>query len=251
VLALWILGALSACDNPPPPDDRGAHAAAIAALDEPAAALALCETIDPARSPALAADCRWAVAQALAPEDAAGAGAVCEGLSGAHAEECWFIVAEGSDDAAACGQAGRFERDCRMHRLTAAVLSWPKDMRLDAVAVRGLGAIQAAGLPSDDPDAWMAAYRVVTAQGRPPLDRPACLRALTPGLRGACQAAAEGVLQDRLSQARDRGAALCEGALPAKLAYVPDEVMDRILAERRAADLCDPDAVRPPPPGAQ
>jgi len=251
MLTLWTLGLLTACEPPPPPDDRGAHAEALALLATPTEALAACRTIDSTRAPSLAADCRWAIAEALAPDDPAGAGAACADLTALNslaAEECWFIVAEGSGDGAACDKAGRFEQDCRMHLLTRAALRWPRDLSVTGVAVKGLDAINAAGLSSDDQDAWMAAYRVTAARQPPPLDRPACLVALTRGLREACQAAAEGVFHDRLNRARDRGMDLCEGELPDQVAYVPDAALDRILAERRAADLCDPDAVRPPPP---
>ena len=35
--------------------------------------------------------------------------------------------------------------------------------------------------------------------------------------------------------------------LPERLAYLPDPALDQALAERRAADLCDKSATRPPP----
>ncbi len=241
-----LLALLAACGPPPADGDRRRHAAALETLDrDPAAAAAACAQIGDA---ALAADCRWAAAEALAPGDSAAAAAICEDMRGAEADECWFLVAEYSDELGWCERAGGFELDCRMHLLTLALRALPPDEAPAELAARAADLMGAAGLDPAAPQLWTVVFRTALLRQRP-LDRPSCLAVEDPRLQQVCLDTALQLFNDRLSQARDTGRQVCEGPLPAAASYLPDPELDRVLARRRAADLCDPTARRPPPPG--
>ncbi len=238
---------LLACATPQPPADRALHARALETLEsDPAGAAALCAQV---RDPSLAADCGWAAAAALAEEDPLAAEGVCSDLTAAAGalagEECWFLLAEATGEARWCGSAGRFERDCRMHLFTRGARAWvdPDPAEAEAAAAEAMAAV---GLDPVDPAPWSAAWRAVLSAQRP-LDRGACAAVSDPARREACEMTAIQVFHDRLNRGRDTGASLCEGPLPERLAYLPDPALDRALAERRAADLCDSSATRPPP----
>ncbi|MCB9797839.1 MAG: hypothetical protein H6741_34600 [Alphaproteobacteria bacterium] len=227
-------------------DPEALHADALRRLeDAPAEAAALCPRIS---DEALRSDCAWAVVERLGPEQVEVAEGLCGALEAGAAAECWFRYAEASQSPEVCGRAGAHELDCRMHLLTRDLGSWmpPKAVPggFEEVA---LAHVEAVGFSGDDPRPWSALYRWVLGRQRP-LDRGACAAAPDPTRREACAATALAHYDDLLNHLRDRGEALCEGELPPAARYTPDPELDALLARRRAADLCDPSARRPPPP---
>lgn len=235
-MLLWLL----ACA----PDD-GADASLLSrALGEqdPAVAAALCLDL---RGPEPRARCAREVAPRLGRSEAL---ALC-----AQDEDCVFRVAEALQDQALCAQAGRFADDCRLHLLSAALPGLlPRAAQVGEVEALVEPAITAAGLALTDPRPWSAVYRWVLGAQRP-LDRGACARAPDRLRQEACAQTALAHYNDLLNHLRDRGEALCVDPLPARAAFAPDPELEALLARRRAEDLCDPSARRPPPerlPGA-
>ena len=106
--------------------------------------------------------------------------------------------------------------------------------------------MEAAELAASDPRPWSATWRWVLSLHRP-LDRSLCRDIDGPIAKEACLFTGLSLFEDQLNQGRDRGLPLCEGELPAALAYAPDPELDVILERRRAEDLCDPTAVREAP----
>jgi len=185
------------------------------------------------------------VVRVLDPE---GAFSACDQLDEIVSGECFFVVAERADRPDWCGRAGEHDFDCRMHVLSGRFARWiPEGSAPGEVEDPALARIREAGLDPEDPRPWSAIWRWVLGSQQP-LDRTTCSTVREPMRREACEATAVAVFHDRLSQARDLGVALCEGELPATLSVRPDPVLEEALAERRATDLCDPEARRAPPP---
>ena len=212
----WLL----ACDDGPAPG-RERHADLLARIE----AGELHVDCNPIEQPELRADCVWAAVSAGAPP------ARCDDLDALAADECWFLAAEAAHEVELCVHAGRFERDCRMHALSAALRGLPDDW-LAAEAAAAMH-IRETGL-SADPDAWHAVYRGLLARQRPLTAEP-CATARSPA---ACLRSAQGLLHDRLNRSRDQGEALCEAPLPPAVAFVPHPTLDEVLSARRATDLC-------------
>ncbi|MCB9765178.1 MAG: hypothetical protein H6739_35720 [Alphaproteobacteria bacterium] len=240
----WLL----ACSTSSPSQDIALSEQALRQREaDPRGAAATCAQIN---DPQLHTECTWAVVEALAPVDGEAAAALCDGLQGRGQGECYFRLAELRGDASWCAKAAPNEDDCRLHVFSQGMGGWlPRGAAPGAVEPLAAAPIQAAGLSVDDPRPWSALYRFVLG-GQRPLDRSTCADAPTPLQQEACAQTALALFDDRLNHLRDRGEALCEGELPPAARYAPDPALDARLAERRAADLCDPSARRsPPPPG--
>lgn len=162
--------------------------------------------------------------------------------------ECFFRIAEAANEPGWCERAREFAFDCHMHVFSSGLRTWiPRSARPGMFEDDASARIQAVGLDPYDPRPWSAMYRWVLGAQRP-LDRASCAEAPDMFRQEACYATAVAVFHDRLAQGRDRGWALCEGDLPAPVAYVPDPTLDAALAARRADDLCDPSRVNADPP---
>jgi hypothetical protein len=138
-----------------------------------------------------------------------------------------------------------------MHIFSRRLAGWiPRGSTPGSFEPKASARIEATGLDPYDPRSWSAMYRWVLGAQRP-LDRGSCDQAPDSFRQEACRATAVAVFHDRLSHARDRGENLCQDPLPQAVAPVSDPVLDQVLAERRAQDLCDPSAVRAPPTGVR
>ena len=201
-------------------------------------------------------DCIEQVATRQVATDPEGAHGTCAKLvdrrpplAGRDAE-CFFRVAEAADRPEWCLRAGDSTFNCQMHVFSRRLATWiPRDAVPGDFEARASARIEAAGLDPYDPRPWSAMYRWVLG-GQRPLDRSSCAQAPDALRQEACAATAVAVFHDRLSHARDKGQDLCAGPLPPSLATTPDPALDAALTERRAGDLCDPDAVPAHPPGA-
>jgi len=248
---VWLL--LLACAGPgapPPPTDRALHAEALELIQrDPAAGAAACEAI---AGPSLRADCAWAAASALAGRDVGAAAATCDALAATItdsrlSDECWFVLAEAAGDVAWCARAGAFVQDCRMHLFTEALRDAMPRGTAPAEAL-AITARTIAALTLDPGNrALMHVGLVESLRRQRPLDRASCDGVGEHALRQKCFDFAARELNERLNRARDRGDAVCEGELPADAAFIPSPPLDRILAARRADDLCDPARRRAPP----
>lgn len=211
------------------------------ALGDPAAGWDGCTTVS---DPGLRGDCRMAVVETWAGFKTATTQdllARCDQLEPTWmAHECAFQVGERRDDADACGRAGDFADDCRLHLATATFDAWmPKDARVDDPGLHGrmIAEAEAAGLAGEDPRVWSAFFRRVLAQ-QPSVDRRTC-RALTSPLDEACLSTGRQHYLDRLNMARDRGLYPCDGGpLPSFLRVIEDTELELLRARREQNDLC-------------
>ncbi len=185
-------------------------------------------------------DCLSAAAEALAADAEAAAGLCAELPDGLWRDECFFQVAEISDQPQRCASAGRFSLDCRMHLWTRGLFRLLPD-RTEALASQEQAIEEAAlsaGFQPDDPRPWVAAFRVQGARMRP-LDRSQCAALSTAARQGACAATLLDLYGDLLNHARDTGRFPCDGSpLTGPLAHAPDPELDALVARRRAGDLC-------------
>lgn len=160
----------------------------------------------------------------------------CEGIGAERPRgECWFRVAEASDDVSLCPKAGVFRDQCALHLISGAFMeSFPKAAPgVDEEAVAAL--VASAGFADDDMRPWSAWYR--HALGKPPLDRGRCDAVADPGRREACRQTGLALYNDRLNQARDRHLYPCDGGpLPTLLSHVEDPGITSLIAAR--SDLC-------------
>jgi hypothetical protein len=211
-----------------------AYAAALRSGD-PAACRAL-------EDPTLRADCLLAVVEGQARAEPEATAALCEEVpEGTWRDECWFQLAERSDQPEHCARAGLFADDCRLHALSSRL---PRLLKASAP-----GEFEQAlapelvdlGFAAEDLRPWSAAYRHALGRQRP-LDRGSC--AAAPPLGGldlltVCRQTALVLLNDRLNRARDSRRVPCDGGpLPPELAFAPDPDLEALLAERKARDLC-------------
>ena len=160
-----------------------------------------------------------------------------EASEGRATDECFFQLAESSQDVKWCGQAGGFADDCRLHHLSRqfrgmATTRVGADDTEDDVA----RAIRAAGLADDDPRPWSAWYREILGRQRP-LDRSRCTTVADASHREACLQTGLALYNDRLNRARDTRTFPCAGgSLPPELETSPDPQIEALRASR--TDLC-------------
>lgn len=192
------------------------------------------------RATVLREDCVTAAAEALATDRGERAAALCEALDpGPGRDECHFVVAEGTGDAARCARAGAFADDCRLHRLSVdlpALVPPPQGPGdFEPALAAALGRY---GLDPTDPRPWSAAYRHVLDRSLP-LDRGRCAAVADPARAEACRHTAVALLHDRLNAARSSRTFPCDGGpMPALLRYEPDPELDAAVTARRERDLC-------------
>ncbi len=192
--------------------------------------------------PTLRADCLLAVVEGQARAEPEATAALCEEVpAGTWQDECWFQLAERSNQPEHCARAGLFADDCRLHALSSRLprllkASAPGEFE-EALAPELLKL----GFTAEDLRPWSAAYRHALGRQRP-LDRGSC--AAAPPLGGldlltVCRQTALVLMNDRLNRARDSRRVPCDGGpLPPELSYAPDPELDALLAERKARDLC-------------
>lgn len=236
---------LLACSGPAAPADREAYvSAARIAADDPNRASEACERIS---DPTLRADCGLLALESLARREQVPTqelvdrcGRLPDPLT---AQECAFQVAEARNAPLACGPAGRFEDDCRLHLLSRRITRWaPRTGAVaDPAALAHLDTeIAEVGLPPGDPRAASAYFRWILGRVQP-LDRHGCNAIPSPERRDACWQTGRALFEDRLNFARDTGTYPCGGGpLPPLLATVPDEELEAILDTRERTDLCPP-----------
>ncbi len=196
--------------------------------------------------PGLAGDCKLAVMEAMAQRPAPDSAWLLQRCAEIEpswvAHECAFQVAERRDDPAACGVAGPFEDDCRLHLLSSSFTSWadPEAPASDRDQLALLAEqVSRVGLGADDARAWSAWFRWVLGRSSI-MDRSACLPLPSP-LREACWETGRALYNDRLNHLRDRGLYPCDGSTPPTQAlHTPDEELQAILQDREARELCPP-----------
>ena len=177
----------------------------------------------------LADECREATAKV--PAD-------CEAIADpTWRGECWFQVAEATNDAQLCPNAVPFADDCALHVLSRSFDKWlptrPRPGEHEDEAARR---IAASGLSVDDLRPWSAYYRHVLGASRP-IDRAACATIEDPTRRDVCQRTGITMYHDLLNRARDFGGYPCDGGpLPLQLSYTPDAELDAVRAAR--TDFC-------------
>jgi hypothetical protein len=230
-----MLPLLIGCAPTPPGDAPRRYTDALTAVAaDPTQAGAVCGALT---DPALREDCILSGVARLTGTDLARAEALCEGLTaGTGRDECGFILAEQTGEAARCAGAGRFALDCRMHLLQRVV--GPADLPADPVALEqpARALLASGGFSADDEHAWTLLYRDALSR-QPALDLARCDATPRPSI---CRRAGGGLLHDRLNYARDTGALTADwcatrSGVPV-LAHVPDPDIDAILSQR--PDIC-------------
>jgi len=234
---------LLACATPDPSQDRNRYVQALArAAESPREAYWACRDIHDSR---LRADCGLTGVEAIARQEDESTAALltrCASLEdGLARDECAFQVAEIRDDASACGSAGRFADDCRLHLLSAGFATWiPRSARADDLALQEKLSARArsVGLGPEDERAWSAWFRWVLGMSLP-LDRAVCESVPDASRRVACRETGRALYGDRLNHARDAGTYPCHGEpLPPDLATTPDPELDALRHRRETEDLC-------------
>lgn len=225
---------LLSCDPAPPPEHRRYTESLRAVTARPGQTGAICGAL---QTQSLREDCVLTGVELLVEEDVDAAAALCADLpAGLSRDECGFVLAEQTGEAARCEQAGRFAIDCRMHLLhrtvtSAALPADPVELESPAQAVLAAG-----GFAADDEHAWTLLYRDALAR-QAPLDLPRCDDTPRPML---CRRAGLGLFNDRLNYARDTSAITAQWCQDrsgvALLSHVADPELDALIASRM--DVC-------------
>jgi hypothetical protein len=231
----WLL-LLLACSAEPIPnaEDRLGLVRALRLISaDPEAAAAACQAL----GPSVRGDCLTAAVETAPAHHAAASW--CDSLSGIGRDECHFQRAERTRSHEACGRAGRFADDCRLHVWAAGMSQrWPAGTPMDAGIASVRTQMSASGIDPTDLRFWSATFRYALLLD-PPFDRGRCDTVGEAVLKEACARTGLGVYEDLLNRARDSGTFPCDGGpLPPPLQYARDAEIDAILARRHAHDLC-------------
>ncbi|HJN72933.1 MAG TPA: hypothetical protein QGF58_03265 [Myxococcota bacterium] len=173
-----------------PTSDAELIAESIAELTagRPKAAAAICLQVSQTQA---AAECAWSVAAVVAESDPAAATAICRTLSGAHADECAFVVAEASQDPELCSGTGGLEVKCQLHFYRDGLSAWvPPDARVGQVDGLAQEHMTALGLAVETEAAWFRTYRYVLAHTAEDTTTEEC-QTLGPIRARACERALE------------------------------------------------------------
>jgi hypothetical protein len=263
-----VLLLLSACEVPHP--GEAMVQSAQQAHTDPLAAARSCRALPPKT----AGECEALLAGQVALDDLETAADLCGEIEDAlWRDECWFLVAEataasqGPESAVtACGQAGRFDRNCLAHLwLDAATRAHAAHADQPVAAWDAYAPTAAWTLPQADPDALMKRHVSTFFDARfnptgagtdpPPIDASWCTDFDGTRARSCRQAATES-LQRQLNRAAGTGIdreRLCgDGPLAERVAvatgvrWVADDALDK-RAAALIARSCEP--VREGAPG--
>ncbi|MEC7985482.1 MAG: hypothetical protein VX278_09975 [Myxococcota bacterium] len=167
-------------------------------------------------------DCILSAVPLIAESNIKQASRICQRLSHQRAE-CFFQLAEISQQSIFCDYTESFQLDCKLHLLS-------KGLQQGKSAAALMKELQ---LPPDTPKAWTAIYRYQLHQQKP-LDLSWCQSQSFPDV---CTLAAIGTYEDRLNRARDRYGYPCNNTqAPSSLAYVENPQIQMLIQQRE--DQC-------------
>ena len=259
-LTAWFLILLIGCDSPHPGEVL--VLSAQQAHSSPKAAAQACRQLPPKA----AGECEALLAGQVALEDLSTATELCEAIEDPlWQDECWFLIAEATAASkgpaaavAACGKAGRFDRNCLAHLwLDAATRAHASHDGQPLAAWEAYAPTSEWTLPQADAQALAKRHTSTFFDARfnptgagtqpPPIDAGWC-EVFQGSLARACRQAATESLQRQLNRAAGAGVdrdRLCgEGPLAERVAaatgvrWVSDEALDRrasALVERSCA----------------
>lgn len=154
---------------------------------------------------------------------------ICHMLS-EKSGECWFRVAEKSNDAAYCEQATPFELDCRHHQLSRWLF---RNKHTDWETITGYA--QSVGLDIERDETLTILYRHLLSQ-TPSIDPTVCTNSRHPEM---CIRAGTGMYRDRLRFAESQNHFPCDVATTDPLFHHQDSTMLTIYQEFLNANCLD------------